>query len=247
MLILAWPALVFGIAAFLYGVSLFAQRAIYEQVADHLPWRALAAGLLVGTVLAGWTLANRRADYPGKYGTLFDFTASSTRELDSFEAVRRLGFKDAEGKPREEVVPFRRDGARMVDAENREFRRGSSNYMVVALLVPEGEKKVKFVAPEKGGGFVLTDRARHLVYTQEGGRGTISDENIGLMNVPSLSGALGALALNALHFLAWFLAFWPILRFTLGPALVFTLVVGGASMFVLVPVLFQTFPKGGVA
>lgn len=245
MLLLAWPALALGIAAFLYGVSLFAQRVLYEQVADRLPLRALVAGLVVGSVLAGWTALNRQAEFAGKYGTLFEFSASSTRELERFEAVRRTRFKDADGKPREEVVPFRRSGQLMVDPEGREFRVGSSDYMTVALLVPAktGDGTVRYVAAEENGAFVRSDR--HVTYREENGRATVSDENIGLMNVPSFSGLLGAMALNLLHFLAWFLAFWPILRYTLGPAIGFTLVIGAASMFVLVPVLFQTFPKGG--
>ena len=245
MLLIAWPALTLGIAAFLYAVALFAQRVFYEEVADRLPLRALVAGLLVGTLLTGWAAVNRRAAAPGKYGTLFDFSASSTRELQAFEAVRRFGAGDA---AREEAVPFRRDGRFMVDPEGREFRRSSADYWTPALLVPEAddpEAKTRFAAPARDGTYVLSDR--HAIYQEEGGRRTVSDENIGLMNVPNLGGAVGALALNALHFLAWFVAFWPILRFTLAPALVFTLVVGGASMFVLVPVLFQTFPRGVAA
>jgi hypothetical protein len=213
-----------------------------------LPLRALVAGLLVACFLTFWTYTNTRASHPDKYGTLFEFKPQAVRTVDEFEAVRRFAYKDANGQPREETIPFRWQaaggGGRFVNpATNQEFRLNTATYMTVALLVPEGDRKVRFDAVLNGDTYATPERR----FVEEGGSRFIDGTNPRLMAVPSSSAFVLALALNAAHFLVWLVAFWPILRYSLGHALMLTILFGGVTMVVVMPMLFQmNLPKPAV-
>jgi len=226
-----------------WGLGLFVQGALYSQPADRLPVRAVVAGLLMALVLTGWTLLNTRASHKDKYGTLFEFNPTAVQDVTAFDAVRRLRVKDAAGQFKEEVVPFRfqsgtgTGAARFVDPAGQGFRRTTGDYMTVAVLVPAGDAKVRFAAAEANGVYVLTDG--NAVFREENGRRTVTDENMGHMQVPSTAALVVALLVNVLHFAAWFVAFWPVMRFTVGHALGLTALFGGVTMLVLMPLLFQ--------
>lgn len=233
-----------ALTALFWGLGLFVQGALYSEPTDRLPVRAVVAGLLVALVLTGWTRLNTRASHPDKYGTLFEFNPTAVREVTAFDAIRRLRVKDETGKPKEVVVPFRfqtgtgTGAARFVDpATGQDFRRATSDYMTVAVLVPDGDAKTRFAAAEADGTYALADG--NAVFREENGRRTMTDENMSHMQVPSTSAYVVAVLVNVMHFVAWFVAFWPVMRFTVGHALGLTALFGGVSLLVLMPLLFQ--------
>ncbi len=244
LLLLTLAGLVGGLAVFLWFVALAVQGALYNQPADRLPVRSLVAGLVVGAFLAGWTYLNTRASHKDKFGTILEFSAGYNRPVTEFSAVRRERFKDADGNPRERVVPYKLRAAAagsavFVDADTgKPFSRATSDYVTVALVVPDGDgPPIRLSAQERDGVYVLS--GGEAVFREDGGARTMTTQNLGLMVVPSAAGAVLAVAVNVLHFAAWFVAFFPVLRFTAGHAVGLTAVVGGVSLFVLVPLLFN--------
>ena len=69
----------FALTALFWGLALFVQGYLYNQPADKLPLRALAAGLGVAIFLTGWTYLNTRATHKDKYGVLHEFVATYLR------------------------------------------------------------------------------------------------------------------------------------------------------------------------
>jgi hypothetical protein len=240
-----------ALTALFWGLAVTLQGYLYNQPADRLPLRALAAGLGLAIFLTAWTYLNTRASHLDKFGVLFGFdhmmVATSTREVDEFEAVRRLRIKDEKGQPKEVAVPFRwqaggAGGGRFVEPGTaREFRINTSDYMTVALLVPEADgSKTRFEAVTADGTYAR--QGGYVRFEEQGGSRFIdADEAAGprRMEVPSAGGLAAALAVNVLHYVAWLLAFWLGLRFTFGHALGLAAVFGTVSMVVLMPLLFK--------
>jgi hypothetical protein len=237
-----------GLLAFFWGIALFLQGYLYNQIADKLPVRAAVAALLVACGLTGWTLLNTRASHPDKYGVLFGFdrmmTPTSTREVGEFEAVRQLGragprgefepLKDDKGQPREQRAKFVWDGQKgFVEAGSREpFKLNTSTYMTTSLLVPDGGEPAKFDAVLENGRYTAGKP-----FADPAGR-TVEGEAPRQMVVPSGSAMAVGLLVNAGHFLLWVAAFWLGLRFAFGHSVGLAAVFGGMSMVVLMPLLF---------
>jgi hypothetical protein len=62
---------------------------------------------------------------------------------------------------------------------------------------------------------------------------------MGTLFVPSTGTVVLALLINLLHFVVWFVAFWPILQFTRGHAFVLTVAFGLFTMILVMPLLFK--------
>jgi hypothetical protein len=243
-----------ALSAFFWGLALFVQGYLYNQPADRLPLRALAAGLGVALFLTAWTYLNTRASHKDRYGTLLEFSATSVRPVEEFEAVRRLRVKDEKGQPKEVTVPFKWEsggagGGRFVEPGTaKEFRTNTSDYMTVAILVPEeGGGKARFEADLRDGTY--TSRADdERRFSEQGGSRYIDARNPHQMEVPSTGGLVAAVAINALHYVVWFLALWVGLRFTVGHSILMAAAFGTAAMLVLMPLLFDlNKPKPVVA
>lgn len=233
-----------GLTALFWGLALFAQGYLYNQPADKLPLRALAAGLGVALFLTAWTYLNTRAAHKDKYGVLHEFVATTQVPVEEFEAVRRLGIKDEKGQPKEVTVPFKwraggAGGGKFVEPGTaREFQTNTSDYMTVALLVPDGGSKARFEAELQDGAYTTrADDERR--FSEQGGERFIDARNPRQMEVPSTGGFVAAVAINVLHFVVWFLAFWLGLRFTVGHSLGLAAAFGLASMLILMPLLFD--------
>jgi hypothetical protein len=68
---------------------------------------------------------------------------------------------------------------------------------------------------------------------------------MGVMYVPSSGVVAIALLLNASLFVVWFIAFWPVLRFNMGHALMFAAAFGLLIMLLVLPLLFGIVRKEG--
>jgi len=236
--LVCWVAM----TALLLGLSVFLQGFLYNEPANRLPLRALTAGLLLAIVSVGWAYVNTRASHADKYGTFFEFNPTAVREITSFEAVRLLTLKDESGQPVTVTVPFTLQGRTFVEVETgKPFARSSSNYVTTALLIRlDLEAPRKFVGPElenfryKG----LTNASDAVVFQDESSRAFVSDVDLRKVEIPSPGAFTVALLLNAGFLLAWWLAAWPLLQFRLGHALLLSIILGGVSLFVLMPLLF---------
>jgi hypothetical protein len=240
-----------ALTALFWGLALVAQGYLYGQPADRLPLRAVVAGLACGLFLTVWTYANTRASHEDKYGTVFTFTPTGTKEVSEFDAVRRYGktegktttwLLDEKGQPKETTTKYTWQtegrGGRFVEAgTGKEFKLNDASSMTVALLVPEDGKATRFDAQVKDG--VYTAKKNEVVFEEQGGSRTIKGADPRQMEIPSSSAFALAVLLNVGHFVVWFLAFWLVLRFNAGHAVLFVLVLGSVAMLVVMPLVFQ--------
>ena len=245
-LVATFFACLVGLTAVFLGVSLTLQRVFYNQPADKLPLRALVAALMMAIFLTGWAFLNTRASHKDKYGTLFEFSSTAQSTVDEFQAVRRLRFKE-NNQYKEETVPhvWRTNGSptggEFVEKGTlKPFSRSSSDYVTAALVVPRDGKPVRFAAPLDELKYAgLTKEQPNVTFKDESSLAFLSDQNLHVMETPSASGLVLVLFLNVLHFALWLVAFWPILRFRVGLALVLVTLFGGVTMFILMPLLFN--------
>lgn len=244
--------------ALFWIVTVVGQAYVYEQTVSRLPLRAAGAALLVSSFLLFWVFLDRRS--PGKYDTFFEFAPYSTTSFHEFDAVRWEAAqgaqgkvelkKDAAGKPAEAVTHFKRSGgkaSRFVDDKTgKEFVLSDGGMMTAAMVLkPEGAAEpVRFDAvfredkrtgaktyPSKGN----DDRR----FAEPNGSRYVMLDQPGVLYIPSTGAVVLALLMNLLLFVAWFGAFWPILRFGAGFALLLTLAFGLLTMFAVMPILFK--------
>lgn len=228
--------------ALLWATAAVLQPYLYSEVAERMPLRAAIGGVAIGAFLTFWTYANTRAEYLDKYGTLFEFTSTGTREISEFEAVRRLNRKGADGQWAEETVAFKRLPGRSGEfAEGgdpaRKFLTNTASYMTIALLVPEGEGKARFEAELDRGGTAYRS-STEKVFRERGGRRYIETVAPGVVHAPSRWAMIAAILLNVLHFALWFAVFWPVMRFGSEAALGGAAVFGLVTMLMVMPLLF---------
>lgn len=254
MLLLVFLMLLLGLFALFLGGGLVAQGYLYQQPADRLPVRSAGAALLVASFITFWVWVDKHA--PEKYDTLFNFRGETSTEFDEFEAVRWAAANgklklDPSGKPIESVVKFKRAaGAKGAFVEEKtgapfELRGyaegGSGQYMVGAIRVkgPNDAEPVRYNAKLKDD----KSYPLELRFEEEKGSRYVpaiqKNNHVGALHVPSAATVFVALLLNFLLVAVWVVAFWPIMRFSLGHSLMFTAVLAVVVMLALMPVLFK--------
>ena len=217
---------------------------------------AAPVGQLVGkTIRSAPRTVNTRADSENKYGTFFEFNPTGAKEIKEFDAVRySVNTKD------EKTVPFTlQTGTKaptFADPEGHKFKLADAGggYVTVALMVPDADgKKSRFDAEmrdEPRVGKVYS--TENKLFKEKGGSRYLEGETPNQIFAPSSGTLFLAMALNVLMFVAWFIAFWPILQYLTGHALGLSLVFGVLTMVVLMPLLFKlnkpkpAAPGGGV-
>lgn len=258
-LAITFVVLVFAFAVFLFAVSLVAQGYLYNQPADRLPLRSLAGAVLAAAFLVLWIYLNTRASTPDKYSTLFEFNSTASVPLEDFTAVRLLTVKGPDGKYREMTAKFSKlqRGYFENGDSGRPFKLTSADWLVKAVEVPEGEKTARFEAElfvpdeSKPGEFrpwkaddaamptFSRDAAR--IFREVNGRRYIEfvQGTPGPMQIPNRGAWVGAMLLNVLHFVVWFIVFWPILRYSSGTALGLAALMTFMVVLLAMPVLFD--------
>ena len=257
MLLLVFVLLTLGLFALFLGGSLVAQGYLYQAVAARIAVRALGAAVLVGGFITLWLWIDKGR--PGRYDTFFNFAGESTAEFSEFEAVRwtrggdgKMKF-DADGKPVETLVRYKRTvggkGEVFADEQGRPFQllgstTGGTQFMTGAIRVKaEGDAEpVRYNAelkddPRSKGKTYINDERRFL---EEKGSRYLKADQLGTLFVPSTGAVVVALLLNLMLFVVWLGAFWPILRFALGHAIVLASVATLITMLAVMPLLFKT-------
>lgn len=235
-LIVTFVGLVVGLFAFFWGTALFLQSALYNAPATKLPIRAATAAFLVGGFLTMWTFINTRAESKDRYGTFFEFNPTASHEFTEFTAIRR----DANKK--ETSVAYKKVGGTFVEAQDptKPFKMSTADYLVAAVEIKDGDKPVRYEAAfDKNGNYANAATKR---FTEVKGKRFLEFGNANVptpVNAPSSGAFVGALALNALNFVVWFVALWPVLRYTVGHAVGGAAALGLFVMLLLMPLLFD--------
>jgi hypothetical protein len=256
VLLLVFLMMVLGLFALFLGGGLVAQGYLYQNPADRMPLRALVAALVVAGFVTFWVWVDQRA--PGRYDTLFNFAGTSTVEFDEFEAVRWMGARDklvldAGGKPVETTVKYRRSaggkGSNFVaeGTSDKFMPQGSTpkegQYMTGAIRVkvPGDTDPVRYnaVLDPKSSKESPTYAREPRRFVEENGSRYVEMHQPGTLFVPSSGTIALALLLNGALVVVWLAAFWPILRFSLIHALVFTGALALLTMVAVMPVLFN--------
>jgi hypothetical protein len=245
--------------ALFLGGGLVAQGYLYQEPADRMPLRALAGAILVGLFITGWVMIDRGT--PRKYDTFFRFEPNETKEFTEFEAIRWVSTdgtklkQDESGKPVEVVVKFKKGaGSRantfVEEGTGQPFQLNSSgktgeSYMTAAIRAKPGPdaEPVRFNAQLKDDkrSSVRTYAAgiEGLRFVEENGSRFIQAHQLGAVYIPSTGAIILALFINLLHFVVWFIVFWPILQFTRGHSFVLMTVFALVTMLVVMPLLFD--------
>ena len=232
-------ALTLIFAAILWIGSVILQGYLYNDLATNLPLRALAGGAILALFHTGWC-AVYKAD-PGRFDTLTNFkTETLDGKYDEFQSVRKVG--NEEKKP----VRFIRRGETnefQSSETGRIWNRSDADGMVVAILITEKgkEEPTRFNANIRPDGtFPPHEDTR---WQEEKGKRYMDHSGIGkIYRVRSLA-YLGNLTANFLHLVLWVVVLWPIMRFTLGHAIGFGLVLWGVTMLAVQPALFGLVTK----
>ena len=254
-LLLVFVLLLVGLFALFLGGGIVAQGYLYQNPAARLPLRALAAAALVAGFLALWVLIDQRS--PGRYDTFFNFSPHTTVEVQEFEAVRWTGGGgklklDASGNPTEAVAKFKRapGGKRaqfVEDGTGEPFRRngtttGGAQYMTGAIRVkgPGDADWVRYNATlkedEKTKVKTYTPESR---FVEEKGSRYVEVSQPGTLFVPSTGTIVLSLLLNGALLAVWVIAFWPVMRFSLGHAVLFAGALALVTMLAVMPLLFS--------
>jgi hypothetical protein len=234
----------FVLSVFLWLGTVWLQGYVYSEPAGGLAWRAPAAGAAVMVFLALWCLLDYRLADPAAedlpLDTLWNFSPTETyprKPWPYFWSVRN-------GK---ETQYFRQEsaqaggGARYIDRATNKPWAFESNGIVQAVIIPEGDKKVRFDLDMPGGKFKPGDRPR---YKEDGGQNRVlTEEDIQAGQVTHFRFGLmvANVVLNLLHLGVWFACFWLLLRFQWPHALGLAAAFWVLTMFALFPpLLYQT-------
>jgi hypothetical protein len=226
LLLLVW----FCLCVFLAAWALFFQGYIYTEPSEGLAWRAPAAGTVLALFVALWVLLDYRA--PGRYQTVFEFSPRQDEGPFPRLLATTPGGPELEYKLRRTPgsgADYWRDGRPMPSRPDK------------VAVVENGEKVYFGPDRDADGKFkVGTDQTLHYRDARgremlEGQFGRVSTFRTGLL--------LANLALNFLHFVAWFLCLWLLLRFQWAHALGFAVVLWAAMTLIVLPYVLDRAEK----
>jgi len=236
VLLILFVGLTLVIAAVLWLGSVVAQGWLYNDLARHLPLRALGGAAVMALFLTAWC-AVYRAD-PGRFDTLVSFkTEKLDGDYDEFQSIRKVG------KEEKKPVRFVRRGETN-DFESIETRRlwnrSDADGMVVALLIQEKGKDqpTRFNAnlDAQTGNFQDREKTR---YEADGGRRYMDQSGLGKIYRKRSMAVIGNLFANLLHLVLWVAVLWLVMRFALGHAIALGLALWGVTMLIVQPGLFE--------
>ncbi len=233
------------LAALLWGGTRLIQAALYETGEPDLYWRAPAAAAALTAFFGVWALLNYRAAEPGQaelpFDGLFNFTTEqvSERPVPEFWVLRG----ERQMKYTSRVLPSTPPRREYKD-ENGQVWQAERAADGDTIVIQEGKDKtpVRFKAVMPSD----TRKERHVErYVEEGGRRYLDGDTFGrngLIMTPRGGGSFVRVAINVLHFVAWFVVLWLLLRFQWPHALGLAAALWLVMTFVA-PYLFREFVK----
>jgi hypothetical protein len=223
-----------GVSVLLWAGTLFFQGYIYSEPVTGLFWRAPLAALILCSFTAFWFRLAYRS--PGKYNTLFEFSArDDPPPFKQFWSVRKgkeiLFLAKTIGQGR---IEYR-------DQRGRPWSRSDAEGIMEAIIVEDKDgQKMRFDAElTKDGKFKMApgEPAR---YVEAGGRHRVmTDDYIGRLSEIRPGMIAANLFLNFFLFVLWFACLWLILRYQWGHALGLAAVIWLVLTLTLLPMMFK--------
>jgi hypothetical protein len=219
--ILVWVVLM----VFLGAGTLWFQGYIYSEPAADLYWRAPAAGTVMALVVLLWCYLDYGS--PGRYPALFDFSYKEEKEFPELWAVK-------DGKTtRYEARKSATGGTEYRDANKMQLPSHRD-----AIIVKEDGQEVRFEPQRNEKGQYKTTPGQSFRYLEKDGRGReMSEDAMGRVSEIQWGLLIGNIFLNLIHFLAWFVCLWLLLRFQWSHALGLAFIFWLMMTLVILPML----------
>ncbi len=221
----------------LWVVTLFFQGYYYTEPTAEIHWQAPAAGVALAMGLTFWCwLLIQAAPRPGDipYDTIFRF---SPRQEQFAESVKELW---AVRKGIEEPIPYKRHkeinsfGGVSIIYKDRAFQPWRpAGVEAIIIKGDNGDKRTFALAPTSEGGYRQFVDDRGWVITE------YDDGPTGIPVASHWGRFLLNLFLNLLHFAAWFICLWLVLRFTLAHAFGLGLVLWLVMTLAILPLVLE--------
>jgi hypothetical protein len=235
VILLIFALILVSLAVFLWVGTLFFQGYIYSEPVSELYWRAPVAGLALTLFLGLWCFFDYRS--PGRFQSLFDFTATEVEEFPKIWAVKKgqeipLEPKTVAQGPLKRTEYFMR-GTR--------WSRSDGDGMTEAIIVEDKDGQKHTFKPEltKEGTFKVDPNDSQARYVEVDGRKRVMlERSIGRIATTRWGKLVANIFLNLLHLGIWFGCLWLLLRYqwshALGLAVVFWIVI----TLTILPMLF---------
>jgi hypothetical protein len=213
------------------------QGYFYNEASPDLIWRAPAASFAVTFYIGIWCWINH-GNPRGTYGSVFDFeTPSNDEKFSSLVWVK----KD------QTEVRYHWDGIHWVDNSGHPFRRSTSDGVVEEIRAEPSNKESGKTAVFKvdltpDGKFKDPQNAHYI--EEDGEHRVMTEDSLGRVSTPKRGLLFGNLLLNGLHFAAWFVCLWLLLRFQWSHALGLAIALWLALSLSVVPFLLAKTSSG---
>lgn len=225
--------------AILWGISLPLQGYLYSTPATRLWLRALGVAAVIATILTAWA-SIYKAD-PGRIDVLHRYTSEVTvASYNEVISIRKVPNQNKELPP--EKFYKRAGASRRYDeflstVSNRPWSRASADWIVVAILVQEPNKSepTRFNTVLVNNTFPSPDETR---FVEANGSRFMTSNNMGTIMRKRFGGFLFNAMLNLLLAAVIAALFWVGLRYSLGHAISFALIIWAVVIFVVMPTLF---------
>lgn len=210
-----------GLVVLLTGGGRWLQAAFYSEPAAGFAWRGPLAGTLLALFLGLWGYLD--AHPPGRFASIFAFSAHDDREYPRLRAVIRRDGHDVTVAYRvrrnERGVPEYREETR----PDRPMPRGPE-----AVIVDDDGQDARF-EPDRA-----TPAGQPLRYIDSRGR-VMRENTIGRVSTFFPARLAAYAALNVCHFFLWFGCLWALLHFQWAHALGLAAVAWLAMTLLIVP------------
>ncbi len=222
----------FGISILLWAGTMFFQGYIYSEPVDGLYWRAPLAGLILTLFATFWCRLDYRS--PGKYNTLFDFSARENEEFPKFWSLKKgkeiLYVRKTIGQGR---IEYR-------DEHGRPWSRSDAEGVMEAIVIEKDGQRIRFDAQLTPDGKFKITEGQPASYVETTGRHRVmTDDYIGRLSEVRGGMVAANLLLNFFHFLLWFACLWLILRYQWGHACGLAIVIWLVATLTLLPMMFK--------
>lgn len=223
----------FGMSILLWAGTLFFQGYIYSEPVNGLYWRAPLAGLILTLFTAYWCWLDYRA--PGKYNTLFEFSAREEEAFKKFWSVKK-------GKEVPYVAKTTGQGrTEYRDPRGRPWSRSDAEGVMEAIIVEDKDgQKIRFETELTKDGKFKIEQSEPVRYVETGGRHRVmTDDYIGKVSEVRPGMVAANVLLNFFHFAVWFACLWLILRYQWGHAFGLAVVIWLVATLTLLPMMFK--------
>lgn len=219
--ILLTYGLIFVVMALsLWAGAMFLQSYLYEAPQSEIYWRGPATALALTVFYLFWAFLDYRS--PGSHNALFEFSTGTEEEFPQIWAVK---------KGKEILYEKHRTPAGKIEyvdpRTNKPFSRSDAEGIIEAIIVENKDKeRFRFDADLTPDGKFKAQQGELAKYIEVDGRKRVMSEGtLGRLSERHWGLIFANLLLNLIHLVVWILAIWTLLRFTIGHAILISLVV----------------------